>query len=101
MQYGKKTGQPRIKCGKRTRIAVHIAPMTVQHIEVHQIDKTKSRKIPFGKLFGHCHTFLIGMCEHMIGKAASGENIIDFSDGDHIPSGCFQNIIDRVAGRFQ
>ena len=75
-----------VKISQRFRIAVHIIPVSVKHIIVHQIDKTKSVKITIHPFYGLLNAVRVSVRADEIRDPLSRKDIIDLSDRKHIIS---------------
>ena len=81
-------------------IANGIAPMSPQRVKIHKIDKAQTCEVALRHRNGLLHTVHGAFGLLRLGDAFSNENIIDFSNGNHIKSGVFQDIERRASGRF-
>ena len=57
--------KPFIEFRKCICVSVDILAVTVEHIEINEIDEAKSVKVLIKCFKGELHTFCIGVCEHL------------------------------------
>ena len=84
--------EPCVKRGGRGGVAVDVAAVSVDHIEVHEVDKGKAVKIAVEQRHGLLHAVRIARRFDGIGHALPRENIIDLADRDHIKPRVLQEV---------
>ena len=78
-----------IESRKCSRISLNISSVTVDHITVYQIHITKTVKIFFLDFQRPFHVLFISFIRMRLCHALTFEDVIDFSNSDHIFSFCF------------
>ena len=98
---GQKLTQTSVELGQRARIAVNVISMTEHHIEIHEIDKAKSREISICDGKRLVHTVRIGNGGIGLGNANACENIVYLTHGNDLKALALQSLKHSFLGRKQ
>ena len=84
---------------RRCRIAIHIAPMTIFHIEIHQVHEAQAVEIILLRRQRLFHPIDIARNRDMTADAAAGKDIRDLADADCIQPALHERIQHRIRRR--
>ena len=96
-----KLGKPLIEFVQSQGIAINISAMTINHIEINQIDKAQTVEVLVGIVHCMFQTIGIGGVVNMLGSTLTGKDVVDLTNRNGVQTICLNDIQQGILGRFQ